>query len=132
MVIGWGWVPGVHVSAGRDDREQQRIAGFERQRQEDLERRYNRQVLTLRNLQSVMDPLLMAQVYSTRRSPLGRLLEELLLRVFHYLEDDIFSLYCLRRAPSTFRRLIYEPSIWKLFAPSHVRSRTEFLSSLTA
>lgn len=70
-------------------------------------------LLTLRDLQRTMDPLIAAQVYNNNCNPLGRLPEELLLHILHCLGDDILTLYCLRRVSRRFRRLIYQPDIWK-------------------
>lgn len=70
-------------------------------------------VLTLHDLQRTMDPLIAAQVYNNSHSLLTRLPEELLLCILHYIGDDMLTLFCLRRVSRVFRRLIYEPDIWK-------------------
>ncbi|KAI0135990.1 hypothetical protein F4776DRAFT_623863 [Hypoxylon sp. NC0597] len=70
-------------------------------------------LLTLRDLQRTMDPLIAAQVYNNHHNPLCRLPEELLLHILHCLNGDVVSLHCLRRVSRIFRRLINEPDIWK-------------------
>lgn len=67
----------------------------------------------LRDLEQTMDPLIAARVYNAKNTIVGRLPEELLLRIVDLIGEDAVALYCLRRASRTFRRLVYEPSIWK-------------------
>ncbi|MBE3046667.1 F-box-like domain-containing protein [Candidatus Bathyarchaeota archaeon] len=70
-------------------------------------------VVTLDELERTIDPLIAARAYNYRNSPLGILPDELLLHILDRIGDDVVTLYCLRRVSRTFRRLIYEPRIWK-------------------
>lgn len=75
--------------------------------------------VTLRNLEQTMDPIVAAQVWNSKYSPLTRLPEEILLEILGHLEvdDDPVSLYCLRRTCRTFRRLTHEPRFRKVMLP---------------
>ncbi|KAI6091059.1 hypothetical protein F4821DRAFT_227378 [Hypoxylon rubiginosum] len=72
-----------------------------------------------------------ARVYNNHYNPLGQLPEELLLRILYFASDDVASIFCLRRASSTFRRLIagddlsrFSPSTASFFSPEDL-SRLE-------
>lgn len=60
-----------------------------------------------------IDPLIVAQIHNIQQSPIGQLPEELLLIVIRYLGDDRLSLYCLRPVSARFRRIIWEPDVYK-------------------
>ncbi|KAK3944757.1 hypothetical protein QBC46DRAFT_437390 [Diplogelasinospora grovesii] len=101
----------------REKREQQQQDAREREKlKQDAAREREQQLrmlLTLRDLERTMDPLIAAQVYNKKHSPIGQLPEELLLQILHHLGDDTLTLYCLRRVSRTFRRLINLPDIWE-------------------
>ncbi|KAI1409143.1 hypothetical protein F5Y13DRAFT_95995 [Hypoxylon sp. FL1857] len=102
-------------------------------RREDLEKQKQEQaqtqmLLTLRDLQRTNDPLVAAQVYNKRHSPLCRLPEELLLHILHCIGEDAVSLCCLRRVSRLFRRLINEPVIWKRVSPQYAAGSIYFIS----
>lgn len=70
-------------------------------------------LLTLRELQCTMDPLIAAQAYNNRFCPLTRLPEELLLHIVDFLSDDAVTSHCLRIASRIFFRLIHRrPETW--------------------
>ncbi|KAL7626244.1 hypothetical protein AAE478_003014 [Parahypoxylon ruwenzoriense] len=89
-----------------------------------------KQYQMLLNLQRTMDPWIAAQVYNNNYSPLGRLPEELLLLILYYLDNEILSIYCLGRVSRTFRRLIYEPDIWKYAFPGEYPFSLEHIWTL--
>ncbi|KAI1209881.1 uncharacterized protein F4807DRAFT_424740 [Annulohypoxylon truncatum] len=79
--------------------------------------------VVLKNLEQTMDPLIAAQVWNNKHSPLARLPEEILLRIFGSLDShDVVSLCCLRRTCRTFRRIIYERHFWRVISPKRTRT----------
>lgn len=78
----------------------------EQQEKQEKQQRQARMLHTLDQLQRAMDPLIAAQVYNNSISPLGRLPEELLLRILGFLVDDLLALYCIQRVSATSRRLV--------------------------
>lgn len=69
--------------------------------------------VTLGDLKRTMDPLIAAQVCNACHSPMGRLPEEIVLEILHYLRHVIVGLHCLRQVSARFRRLIYSKDIWR-------------------
>ncbi|KAK3358395.1 hypothetical protein B0T24DRAFT_586556, partial [Lasiosphaeria ovina] len=73
-------------------------------------------LLTLREMErNGMDPLIAAFVYNMKHSPIHRLPDEIMLQILRCLGDDPLTMLCLRRVATRFRRIIYEPEIWKVF-----------------
>ena len=91
----------------------------EQQQEQQLEQQQPQMFLTLHELQRTMDPLVAAQVYNNRFSPLARLPEELLLLILESLSDDAPTLHCLRIVSRTFFRLTYQPRIWRHIGHSY-------------
>ena len=76
-------------------------------------RNENQTLVTLRDLERTMDPLIASHVYNIKNSTLASLPEEILLRILELIGDDAVTLHCLRRVSRVFRRLVYEPGIWR-------------------
>lgn len=71
-----------------------------------------------------LDPLIAARLQNDKHTPIFQLPEEVLLQIISHccVDDSIVTLYCLRRVSRKFRRLVYEPSIWKhMLVPQPVR-----------
>ncbi|KAK1764297.1 hypothetical protein QBC33DRAFT_580506 [Phialemonium atrogriseum] len=110
----------------QDDAHETQDDERERQGQQDKggSEQQSRMLLTLRDLQRTMNPLIAAQVFNNNHSPIGRLPKELLLYIRHCIGDGILTLYCLWRVSRTFRHLIDDPTIWKhMVRPLSHRSR---------
>ncbi|KAK3903767.1 hypothetical protein C8A05DRAFT_14273 [Staphylotrichum tortipilum] len=60
----------------------------------------------LRDLQSTIDPLVAAQVYNARYSPLYRLPDELLLLILRRVGNNLVALYCVGQVSTKLRHMI--------------------------
>jgi hypothetical protein len=113
------FVPLQWIRNRRDQRELLKdMKAREAERQIQRKKRDDQQAralnLTLHQLQRTMDPLIAAQVYNNRFCPLGRLPEELLLRILDFLADDAVMIHCLRIVSTVFFRLLNpQADIWK-------------------
>jgi hypothetical protein len=96
----------------KDETQDLRTGDGKDGKQEDRHGQHTQHPVTLSDLQRTMDPLIAAQVWNAYHSPIGRLPEELLLEILHWLGEDIVALHCLRWASRTLRRLIYSHDIW--------------------
>jgi hypothetical protein len=113
--------------------------GDNQQTLEKQEQQQAQMLLALHELQRTMDPLVAAQVYNNRFSPLARLPEELLLLILESLSDDAPTLHCLRIVSRTFFRLTYQPRVWMhightyqpcMHSPPRMREITKYSSPL--
>lgn len=75
-----------------------------------------------------VDPLVAARDYNIKNSRLASLPDDILLLILDSIGDDVLTLYSLRRVSQVFRRIIYEPRIWRHMRTSTSLERYWYLS----
>lgn len=90
-------------------------SGKHQQQNKDEAERERQMQLTLQDLERTTDPMVAAQLYNDKHTPLSRIPDEILLQIIGYCidEDSVANLYCLRRVSKRLRRVLDEPTLWE-------------------